>query len=496
MVQQVLVRESGVRVVLGAIPLPGSPRRSPSDSRPAGRPIAFECELEDGTSRLRHTAGPGWRMARVVGSLIVAFDCPRVHGLLDEEGRLISGLRLASDCPRDGGRYRVKLVTPVTGLTSCHEAARRGDAARIKSCALQEINARTKGNLVTPLHEAAEWGHCEAIAVLVERGARLDAQLGGDWLETPLHRAAQFGRAGAVNQLLDFGAEVDMRDKSGGTPLWHAMQNGLREISVALLRRGAHPDPSVRCALRSARMDDSGRFQGVTGQPGVGLRMESATIAFVATPLFACACHDWDDLAEALLVGGARVNGAWPEGPSPLSVAAGYENMKFVQQLLARGAELETVFGPWMTPLIEAIGARRVDIMRVLRDAGASISKRSPVPERGWVTPLYMAAALGYDDGVRFLLASGAEAPTGAGDLRLQDRAACSSYLHDRAKSDLANCCSRLGPAGEPKDFGVDCCGPVLKPERGAIDFCSRPSERSFRRQALAGKATGIPGKA
>ena len=43
--------------------------------------------------------------------------------------------------------------------------------------------------------------------------------------ETPLHRAAAFGDADAIQMLLDAGATIDARDTNGDTPLswasWH-----------------------------------------------------------------------------------------------------------------------------------------------------------------------------------------------------------------------------------------------------------------------------------
>ena len=62
--------------------------------------------------------------------------------------------------------------------------------------------------------------------------------------ETPLHRAAAFGNAEAIQLLLDAGAVIDARDANGDTPLswasWH-----LRP--VAILRMLCHGGYSISC---------------------------------------------------------------------------------------------------------------------------------------------------------------------------------------------------------------------------------------------------------
>ena len=49
--------------------------------------------------------------------------------------------------------------------------------------------------------------------------------------ETPLHRAAAFGDAEAIQMLLDAGAIIDARDVNGDTPLtwasWHLRPNSI-----------------------------------------------------------------------------------------------------------------------------------------------------------------------------------------------------------------------------------------------------------------------------
>ena len=98
---------------------------------------------------------------------------------------------------------------------------------------------------------AAKSGRIEALDVLVELGARLDAD---PYRGTALTWAAFNGRTAAVRRLLELGADPNRRGTFGGpthgkgvTALHLAAQNGRRETVEALLAGGA--DPAIRVAL-------------------------------------------------------------------------------------------------------------------------------------------------------------------------------------------------------------------------------------------------------
>jgi len=84
--------------------------------------------------------------------------------------------------------------------------------------------------------------------------------------ETPLHRAAAFGTEEAIQLLIDAGAVVDARDMHGDTPLtwasWH-----LRSASI--LRRLCYDGYAIHPANRSTYDHGSGwEIMGV-GRPHV-----------------------------------------------------------------------------------------------------------------------------------------------------------------------------------------------------------------------------------
>src|SRR5438477_496778 len=105
------------------------------------------------------------------------------------------------------------------------------------------------------LDEALVWAakadRVEALPLLVELGARIDAD---PYRGTPLLWAAVNGRVASIRRLVELGADVNQRASFGGpdhgegvTALHLAAQAGRRDAVEALLELGA--DPTLRDAL-------------------------------------------------------------------------------------------------------------------------------------------------------------------------------------------------------------------------------------------------------
>jgi Raf kinase inhibitor-like YbhB/YbcL family protein len=95
---------------------------------------------------------------------------------------------------------------------------------------------------MSPLHAAAGKGCLETAALLLEKGAKIDAQDNDGW--TPLIKASSAGQLEMVRLLLEKGADLNVTDKSMRTAWTYAAMANHTEIA-ALFRelRGAPKPP-------------------------------------------------------------------------------------------------------------------------------------------------------------------------------------------------------------------------------------------------------------
>jgi ankyrin repeat protein len=123
------------------------------------------------------------------------------------------------------------------------EAAAFGDLDRLTTLLDDEPALVTSysGDGFTPLHFAAFFGRPEAAALLVARGAEVDA-FGRGWMTgTALHSAVSRSRSDIVRILLDAGASPGVRQSAGWTPLHSAAANGDVASVESLIAAGADP---------------------------------------------------------------------------------------------------------------------------------------------------------------------------------------------------------------------------------------------------------------
>jgi ankyrin repeat protein len=132
----------------------------------------------------------------------------------------------------------------LTGISDTGAALRiaafRGDLGEVNTLIENEasINAANKDG-VTPLFMAAQNGHRDTVAALLDHGADAKQGTTSDGI-TPLFIAAQRGHREVVALLLDHGADPKQaRKNDGATPLFMAAQNGYRDIVALLLDHGA-----------------------------------------------------------------------------------------------------------------------------------------------------------------------------------------------------------------------------------------------------------------
>lgn len=97
----------------------------------------------------------------------------------------------------------------------------------------------------TALHLAAFFGHRELAALLIERGADVNARSKSETFaraNTPLHAAAANRQVEVAELLVARGADVNARDGSGFTPLALAANSRSDLLMLLLLENGARAD--------------------------------------------------------------------------------------------------------------------------------------------------------------------------------------------------------------------------------------------------------------
>ena len=123
------------------------------------------------------------------------------------------------------------------------EAAALGDTGRVAEILESDptMASAYAADGFTPLHLAAFFGHTEAARLLLDHGAGLSALSRNQLANMPLHSGAA-GRSHEVCALLVArGADVNARQHGGYTPLHEAAQNGNRSLVDLLLAHAADP---------------------------------------------------------------------------------------------------------------------------------------------------------------------------------------------------------------------------------------------------------------
>lgn len=232
----------------------------------------------------------------------------------------------------------------LSGRTLLHAAARRGNVALLQALIARGADLELVGeHLDSPLMHAVHSGKTEAVALLLDAGAKVNAQVGRFGF-TALTTAIQWGSLPMVELLIARGADVNQRQLVlERTPLHSAASpfGELVEILEALLKAGADPnaqDGSGETALghllsSSALAASSPELAGQFGQPPVEMVRSLLTygadpnlsprMALAGKPPIVIAKENgWEEIVALLLAHGAEDQE--PESPpEPPDFAAG-----------------------------------------------------------------------------------------------------------------------------------------------------------------------------
>ncbi len=115
---------------------------------------------------------------------------------------------------------------------------------RVKKGANVNYRSESGGWTITPLMIALRANNIDAMRILLEKGADVDAIDDARW--TPLMHAAFFGRVEIAEMLIKKGADVNARDNDWKTPLMKASAMGRVKVAEILIKNGARLDEKNR----------------------------------------------------------------------------------------------------------------------------------------------------------------------------------------------------------------------------------------------------------
>ena len=262
-----------------------------------------------------------------------------------------------------------------SSAASIHKAAKAGKTAQLRRILDADPKAcrQTDERGITPLHNAAEAGHVEAVGLLLNAGADVDAA--SDLGFTSLHIAASGGHLEIAKLLISKGVKVSAHSKEGSEPLHFAVESQSEEMILLLLDHGAdvnavaenHPSKAtpLATAVRLGEID----CIGLLIQHGANLNAKFFDMD--ASLLHYAAQTRQPKSMRALIKAGLDVDARDKAGQTPLITSANLGDVESAKVLISHGADVDTKTNSGYTPLMLASSTGQASMAKLLKESGA-----------------------------------------------------------------------------------------------------------------------------
>ena len=288
-----------------------------------------------------------------------------------------------------------------------HFAAAKGACEAIKLLISKGANLNAKDfQKQTPLHFATENGHLAAMQLLLEAGANPNCIGNGDLYQAPLHAAVEIGSQEMVQLLLKHNADINILDFEGKAPIHYALSLKGTAIAQLLIKAGADLN-----------------LNGISDVKSYCEAAISIGEEYCGVPLGWAITADNEEMTRLILEYSPSVN-SWEDeesrnGVLPIHVAAENGSLNAAKMLIEAGAEVNARTVNGWTPLLYASNyiyeGRSLAMAKILLDAGARLGAKSKKKGR---TELHYACKKGNFELCQLLIEAGAHTDVNAQDIK------------------------------------------------------------------------------
>ena len=228
-----------------------------------------------------------------------------------------------------------------------------------------------------PKKSYANWGPFYEHRPSWGRSYFKDSVWGKKIFASPLYYASASGFLGPIELLLDSVVDVDAKDGWHESALSVASCQGNEDVVQLLLGRGAEVnqnDTFHKTALCKAKLKRYCAISRLLLEHRVDV---NKGCEMFGPPLVLASSTECEALVRLFLEKGAVVNAGEEHNRCALQMACGGGHETVAKQLLDSWADVDSLNGPWGTPLIVATKAHSVSMVQLLLDRGADANIQS-----------------------------------------------------------------------------------------------------------------------